>query len=49
VPHLLKEDQKQNGFSVRKDLQDQAINNKNNNKNYPCKVVKGDGSWVYVL
>jgi len=42
---LLNEDQKQNGFSVCKDLQDQA----ENNKNFPCLNAKGDGSWVYGL
>jgi hypothetical protein len=45
MPHLLNDDQKQNGFSVCNDLQDQD----ENNKNFPCMVVKGDGSWVYGL
>ena len=43
--HLLNEDQKQNWFSVCKDLQDQA----ENNKNFPCMNVKGDECWVYGL
>jgi hypothetical protein len=45
VFHVLNEDHKQNGFFVCKNLQDQT----ENNKNYPCRVVKGDGSWVYGL
>jgi hypothetical protein len=43
--HLLNENQKQNGFSVCKDLQVQA----ENNKNISSKVITGDGSWLYGL
>jgi hypothetical protein len=45
VPHLLNDDQKQNGFSVCKALQDQA----ENKRNFPSKVITGKESWVYGL